>query len=286
MSSQADIEAEVRRILTEPYARQVSSAQVTAITLEGVFDLGSTLVAACPEYFVTRKSLQEYHTSVGNIFAIPSDCNTLLRIWDMDDNSLSVSATATSGGLVKVTTSAVHGLTTGDIVTIHDVAGCTEANGTWYVTVVDTTSFTLLGSTYAAAWTSGGKVFKETDEFELIRRMPSQDMRTDDETYYYLRGGYIVVDDNDFSSDLVAMYYSVPDALTDVPTRFHFGLPSYVAMRLIRVPEQGDKNFEMLRTAFSVAQSTWRRCEDLARAFSPVAENINISESKKVRRWI
>lgn len=284
--TQAEIEAEVRRILTEPYARQVSSAQITAITLEGVFDIGNSLIDACPEYFITRKSLQAYHTSVGYIFALPSDCNTLLRVWDMDDNALSVSATATSGGLVQVTTSAVHGLSTGDIVTIHDVAGCTEANGTWYITVVDTTNFTLLGSTYASAWTSGGKVFKETDEFELIRRIPSQDMRTDNETFYYLRGGYINVDDLDFSNDLVIQYYSVPDVLTDVPTRFHFGLPSYVAMRLIRIPPQDDKNFEMLRTAFSVAQGTWRRCEDLARGFTPVSENTNISESTKVRRWI
>lgn len=286
MSSQADIEAEVRRILTEPYARQISSAQVTAITLEGVFDLGNTLVGACPEYFVTRKSLQAYHTSVGNIFAIPSDCHTLLRVWDMDANAFSVSATATSGGLVKVTTSAAHGFSTGDKVTIHDVSGCTEANGTWYITVVDTTNFTLLGSTYASAYTSGGKVFKETDDFELIRRIPSQDIRTDDETAYYLRAGYIVVDDNAFANDLLALYYTVPDTLAEIPSRFHFGLPSYVAIRLIRLPPQEDKNFEILKTAFSVAQATWKRCEDLARAFSPVAESINISESTKVRRWI
>lgn len=285
--TQAEIEAEVRRILTEPYARQIASSQITAITLDGVFDLGNTLVGSCPEYFVTRKSLQAYHSGIGNIFAIPSDCHTLLRVWDMGVNSLSVSGTADDGtGLIKITTSAVHGLADDDKVTIHDVGGCTEANGTWQITYVDTTNFTLDGSTYANAYTSGGKVFEETDDFELLRRMPSQDMRTDDETSYYLRAGYIVIDDISFTDDILAIYYSTPDTLAEIPSRLHFGLPSYVAMRLIRLPPQDDKSFEMLKTAFSVSQATWRRCESLAQAFLPMGESRNISESTKVRRWI
>jgi hypothetical protein len=72
--------------------------------------------------------------------------------------SSSVSGTSSSGGLIKITTSLAHGLSTGDNVLISDVTGTTEANGTWSVVVVDATSFTLTGSTYVHAWISGGLV--------------------------------------------------------------------------------------------------------------------------------
>lgn len=61
-------------------------------------------------------------------------------------------------GLIRVTSTA-HGLTTNDTVFIAGVGGTTEANGTWAVTVVSTTQFTLQSSTYANAWTGGGGVY-------------------------------------------------------------------------------------------------------------------------------
>lgn len=284
---QSEIEAEVRRILTEPYARLIPSTTITALTLEGVFDLGYALVGAAPEYFVSRKSLQGKN-GVGYIFEIPSDSHSIIKVWDMDDNALAVTAAADNGaGLVRLTLdTTAHGWETDDTVTVHDVVGTTEANGTWLITDIDDTHIDLQGSTYASAWTSGGYAFKETDEFELIRRQTSADVRTDDETRYSLREDDLIVDDLEFSNDLLVIYYSVPDALADIPTRFHFGLPSYVAMRLIRIPPQDNTNFETLRTAFSVAKGTWQRCYALAEAFAPIAESHNISESRKVRRWI
>lgn len=63
-----------------------------------------------------------------------------------------------SGGLVRIT-AASHGLSTGDEVIIAGVAGTTEANGYWTVTVTSTSQFTLDSSTYATAWTSGGGVY-------------------------------------------------------------------------------------------------------------------------------
>jgi surface protein len=72
--------------------------------------------------------------------------------------TVSVSGTANAGGLIEVTTSAAHGLTTGFKVYIFGVGGTTEANGPWIVTVTGASTFTLDGSTYANAWTSGGTV--------------------------------------------------------------------------------------------------------------------------------
>ena len=68
-----------------------------------------------------------------------------------------VGATGGTSGLIKIT-AADHGLTTGDEVIIADVGGTTNANGYFTVTVIDTATFTLDGTTFAIAWTGGGSV--------------------------------------------------------------------------------------------------------------------------------
>lgn len=60
------------------------------------------------------------------------------------------------GGLISVTTSQANVLATGDQVVISGVLGDTNANGTWTITVVDTSHFTLNTSTANAAYISGG----------------------------------------------------------------------------------------------------------------------------------
>lgn len=66
---------------------------------------------------------------------------------------------ATNAGPIAITTTANHGLTTGDTVTITGVTGNTAANGTFVITVTGVTSFTLDGSTGNGAYVSGGTVF-------------------------------------------------------------------------------------------------------------------------------
>ena len=78
--------------------------------------------------------------------------------WTIADGLLVVSGTSNSGGLIRVTTSVAHGLTTGNSVFIYGVNGTTNANGTWTVTVINTTIIQLQGSTYNGVWTSGGNV--------------------------------------------------------------------------------------------------------------------------------
>lgn len=68
-----------------------------------------------------------------------------------------ISTVTNSGGLQKVTTTAAHGLVTDMAVTVAGVATATTANGNWHITVIDSTSFTLQGSTYAVDG-SGGTV--------------------------------------------------------------------------------------------------------------------------------
>jgi Ubiquitin-activating enzyme E1 FCCH domain len=63
-----------------------------------------------------------------------------------------------SPGDIRIT-AAAHGLTTGDTVYITGVGGTTEANGTFVVTVLSSSQFTLDSTTFTNAWTGGGYVY-------------------------------------------------------------------------------------------------------------------------------
>lgn len=76
-----------------------------------------------------------------------------------------ISGAADNGsGLVRLTVGSTSGWTTGDYKTISDVAGTTEANGTWAITVVDGTHIDLQGSTFSNAYVSGGVVGGSLDD--------------------------------------------------------------------------------------------------------------------------
>lgn len=284
--NQSEITAAARRLMGEFYARKIDDDDITTATLQAVGILGQILVTREHEYFVTRKSLQSYNDN-GYQFALPSDSESILRVWDMDDNAVAITAAADNGsGLVRITATS-HGFATDDVVTIHDVTGTTEANGTWKVTEVDDDNFDLQGSTYASAYVSGGYAFKENDnDFTLIRRQTSAEAREDNETRYYLRGAYLFVDDTEFSDDLIVTYYAIPSTLAQIPTRFHFGIPGFCAMTLIELPRQDDSTFVSLQKKQQIASDLWKTCLDLARTFRPVTESNNLSESKKVRRFL
>jgi hypothetical protein len=70
--------------------------------------------------------------------------------------SLGVAGVANAAGLYRITTSAAHGLVTGDVVNLNGAIGQTALNRRWTVTVVSTTEFDLQGSSFAAGYTSGG----------------------------------------------------------------------------------------------------------------------------------
>lgn len=56
-------------------------------------------------------------------------------------------ASSTNAAPIEITTSVAHGFSTGDKVTVNGHATNTAANGTWTITKVDATKFTLDGST-------------------------------------------------------------------------------------------------------------------------------------------
>lgn len=90
---------------------------------------------------------------------------TLENLDAIAPGALSISGTANNGaGLIRITVSSTTGLSTGQIKAVSGVAGTTEANGNWKITVIDGTHVDLQGSTYAHAYVSGGVVGGSLDD--------------------------------------------------------------------------------------------------------------------------
>jgi hypothetical protein len=75
----------------------------------------------------------------------------------LDASRTITDASGTSiGSTIVITTSSNHGYANGDRVRINSVTGDTNANGDWFITVIDKTHFSLDGSSSNAAYTGGG----------------------------------------------------------------------------------------------------------------------------------
>jgi hypothetical protein len=67
-------------------------------------------------------------------------------------------ATSGVGGVVQLAVTSTSTFVTGQEVIVLGVGGTTEANGSWFITIVDPTHLSLNGSTFANAYVSGGTV--------------------------------------------------------------------------------------------------------------------------------
>jgi hypothetical protein len=84
---------------------------------------------------------------------------------DLDDYGDAITG-ATNASPIVITISS-HGYTTGQKVAIQGVGGNTAANGVWTITVVDSNTFSLDGSTGNGAYTSGGTCVNLTLDEDL-----------------------------------------------------------------------------------------------------------------------
>lgn len=81
------------------------------------------------------------------------------RLWGADGVSVQAVLTVTAASNaspIVLTTAVAHGLSTGATVTVAGVTGNTAANGSWTITSVSSTTFSLLGSTGNGSYVSGG----------------------------------------------------------------------------------------------------------------------------------
>lgn len=106
-------------------------------------------------------SATTYHVAQPGAPGIPTYANTASLTVPPSTVIGSVTGTANLGGVIKVTVT-THGLSTGATVFLAGVGGTVEANGAWVITVVDANHFTLDGSVFTNAWTSGGTAYTPT----------------------------------------------------------------------------------------------------------------------------
>lgn len=113
----------------------------------------------------------------------------------------SVTGAADNGaGLVRIT-SAGHGLTTGNVVAVTGITGTTEANGTWTVTVISSSTFDLVGSAFVSTYISGGYFGLAADHSYTFKiPYPSSMLRflaqnREERFGYSLEGQYILTDE-------------------------------------------------------------------------------------------
>ncbi len=74
---------------------------------------------------------------------------------------------ASDASPIVIATSSPHGYVTGNRVQITGVNGYRSANGTWQITVLDATHFSLNGSTGGGSYTSGGTAIRTAMDFNL-----------------------------------------------------------------------------------------------------------------------
>lgn len=244
---QTAITAAIRRNIKEPRPRRVSDDEIEAVTLRAVKMLGLKIKERDPSYFNARVSIASYT----NIFSLPSGCKQVANVWDYAGTAVAISGAADNGsGAIRITATA-HGLADENIVTIHDVGGCTEANDTWQIDYIDADTFDLVGSTFANAYTSGGKVFLEKQDLEEIKKINMAEQTGDDDSVWYPRGKNIVVDDTGFTDDIIIDYEGAASAITDIPDEYHEYLVAWPSVNLMALgnpnedPDYADKQAKL-----------------------------------------
>lgn len=273
---QSEITTAIRRGLREPKAVTISDDEIVKLCLRAVKVLGNRIKSRDPSFYNTRVSL----TSNTHVFTKPSDCLNILRVWDLEGTAGTITGAADNGaGLIQIT-EASHGRSSDDIVFIHDVGGCTEANGSWKITKVDADNYTLNGSTFSNAYTSGGKVFEEPDNPDPITKINLAESTNNNDTVWYPRGtSYIVVDDPDFTNDIILDYVKEPTAITDVPVNYHEGLVSLPVLMHIKIPEPEDKKYADMVSSKAFHQEMLKLVNaDIDRTFKQSAEPDHIVE--------
>jgi hypothetical protein len=112
------------------------------------------------------------------------------RIYDLSGG---VTTMANNGaGLIRVTTGAAHGLSTGDYVYLTGTNGTDEANGEWVVTNIAANQIDLQGSAFVNTYTSGGlwtRPYVITSPY-AIADIPAVKMAQSADTLYLVHPSY------------------------------------------------------------------------------------------------
>jgi hypothetical protein len=269
---QTEITAAVRRAIKEMTQRRVTDTQIENVTLRAVTVLGLRIKEKDPSYYNGRVSL----TSYSNVFAWPSGCKKVVKVWDYGGSAIAITGAADNGSGAIRMTAVGHGYSDGAIVTQHDVGGCTESNGTWQIDYVDANTYDLLGSTYSNAYTSGGKVFEEKTDMTEIRKINMSEQSGSNSFRWYSRGKYIVVDDTTQEDDIIIDYEGKASAITDIPDEYHEFLVSWCVQNLMELNPDA-RDYDEKVTELNIHRNTMDLViDDINRTFKASSEPTKI----------
>lgn len=113
---------------------------------------------------VSATSASATLTAQSTIDAADTDASRTRALGSLSNTATITLTNATNASPIVCTSSANHGLQTDDFVDIDAVLGNLNANGRYRINVSNATTFSLVGSTGSAAYTSGGKVKKITEQ--------------------------------------------------------------------------------------------------------------------------
>jgi len=271
--TEAEIIAAIRRGIREPSPRTVNDTDISDVITRGLKILGLEIKQVDPSYFNKRKSL----TSSTHVFSRPSDCVTVLNVWDLKTNAITITDATNASPIVV--TAASHGFSDDDIVIVHDVAGNTAANGTFKVANKTTNTLELYGSTGNAAYTSGGKVFELKPTIKKIRKINLDEATLQDKTSWFPQESNVVVDHPDFTYDIMVDYVASPDEVTDIPSDYHDYLISFGIIDLMRIPQEDSPGFQDKVAVLGIHRNRLERIRDeIKRTLKASSEPQHISE--------
>lgn len=184
--------------------------------------------------------------------------------------ALSGVALADNGsGEIRVTATS-HGLTTGQRIHMQDVEGVTAANGTWYVTVINSSTFDLDDSVFDGTHTSGtgewivaplhGWDYKHTLPTDNLRvvRVNGYEGNEEDSAPYAIEESVLLSDDDVIELQYVYQHTTVANWTQDFINAFAALLASYVAAEITESVGRG----ETLRKQFEAIVAPQKRRND------------------------
>lgn len=158
--------------------------------------------------------------------------------------ALSGVALADNGaGLIRVTATA-HGLTTGQRVHIKDVQGVPNAIGSWYVTVINSSSYDLQDSTFSGTHTSGTGSwilaplfgwdyrFALPSDFIRVNKLNGLEGNDEDSIPYAVEAGVLLCNDDEVTISYVYQHTTYASWPQEFINAFACLLASYIAPEL------------------------------------------------------
>jgi len=273
----AEATALIRRAIREPKPVKVSDDAITDVIGFAVDFLGEKIKQHAPDSLKSRKSI----TSTTHIFDYPSDCETLMDVWDLGTNAGTITG-ATNATPIVITEEA-HGRSTDNIVTIHNVLGNLVANDTWEITKVDADSYSLDGSVATADYVSGGKVFEESTDFLPMTRIPESESTLNDDSKYFLRNGKIIVDDVAFANDLLVTYIHSISSISDIPTKHQLGVVAFGVMQLMDLPATDNPLYWPKKATLDWNAQVWKGViENILRGSQISTKALGVSKGKHI----